>query len=197
RIRRQIAVDPLDRVAAPTPGAAEMTEDMRDPILEAFTRRLAAVELLVPPKPPALDVAGRPTISVVGGRAVRPTDHAGFVSTRRNVLAPVGLAAAVVIGLVGASLLAGGGTGPGTSPTSSPTSPPSTLPASSPAGVVYRSVGFERPVAATLGDGWTRVVDTNGDATFALPITAGANPETGSVTIADLDLVSIDPCPAS
>jgi hypothetical protein len=63
--------------------------------------------------------------------------------------------------------------------------------------VVYQSVNFERPVAATLGDGWSRVADTNGELTFDLPITTGANPETGSVTIADLDLVSIDPCPAS
>jgi len=175
-----------------------MTEDMHDPILDAFTRRLAAVELLVPPKPPALPgSASGSKITVVGGMAVRPTGRVGSTSTRRNILAPVGLAAAVVIGLVGASLLAGGGTGPGTSPIPSPTSSPSTVPPSAPAGVVYQSVNFERPVAATLGDGWSRVADTNGELTFDLPITTGANPETGSVMIADLDLVSIDPCPAS
>lgn len=164
-----------------------MTDDTLDPILDAFTSRLAAVELLVPAKPPVLDgAADAGRINVIGGIAMRPTGRARSGSTRRTILAPIGLAAAVVIGLVGVSLVATGGAGPGAAPTATPTS--------SPAGPVYRPMAFQLPVGLTFGTGWTTVVDAPRELTFRAPITGAASSELGTVTIAILDNVSVDTC---
>ncbi len=162
-----------------------MTDPERDPILEAFTRRLATIERMVPAKAPELrPAADAPRINVVGGTAVR--DRSGSGSIVRRIAAPVGLAAAVVVGLVGLNLFAGSGTGSG--PAATPTSSPDAL---------YRSQAVQPPLALTLGGGWSVVTDSPGELTVESNIGTGSNAEKGTVTIATLENVAVNPCQAS
>ena len=162
-----------------------MTESERDPVLDAFTRRLATIERMVPAKAPELrPAADAPRINVVGGTAVRGRSGSG--SFVRRIAAPVGLAAAVVVGLVGLSLFAGSGTG--SAPAATPTSSPEAL---------YRSRAVQPPVSLALGSGWSVVTDSAGELTVESTIGTGSNAEKGTVTIATLENVAVTPCQAS
>ena len=162
-----------------------MTGSERDPVLDAFTRRLAAIEHMVPAKAPDLPAAAdAPRINVVGGTAVRGRSGSG--SFVRRIAAPVGLAAAVIVGLVGLSLFAGAGTGSG--PAATPTTSPAAL---------YRALAEQPPVALALGSEWSVVADRPGELTVESIIGTGSNAEKGTVTIATLANVAVDPCQAS
>jgi hypothetical protein len=184
-----------------------MTTSDRDPILDAFERRLAAVEHLVPAKPPAVDGrAGRKPIMVVAGTTMRGR-RSGPGRHVEHIAVPLGIAAVLIVAVVGTGSVnrpvdvPGGVASPSLS--SSPAARP-VCPIPSASGVQRPSVGpcryltiaFEPVAELRIGDGWTIVADSPAELSLRAPI-AGSSSDSGTLTIAVLDNVAVDTCVAA
>jgi hypothetical protein len=177
-----------------------MTASDHDPILDAFDRRLAVVERFIPVEPPTSPpmLVGQ-SIKVVGGTAIRRERRSGSIPPFRILLAPVGVVV-VILALVGLSLFDRPAIGPGAaSPSPSPATecagPPisgSPPPLLSPC--QYRSSAFQPSLELQIGAGWATVVDTDRELTFQTGLGATPRPEVGTLTIATIDDVAVNPC---
>jgi hypothetical protein len=185
-----------------------MTTSDHDPILDAFERRLAAVEPLVPASPPALaGLAERKPIKVVGGTAIRGGQQAGPSRRVRSILAPVGIAAVLIAAIVGIGLtnqptgVPGGVASPSASSSPAlaicPVPSATSVPRPSVGPCRYLTTAFQPALALELGDGWTIVSDSPTELSLRAPIAGSSTHETGTLTIAALDNVAVDTCLAA
>ena len=176
-----------------------MTASDRDPILDAFDRRLAAVEPLIPARPPALGpLPDRAPNRVVGGRATRPAGRPAWDRRGPAVLAPLGLAAAVVVALLGVALLARPAAGPGAAGSPTPSAAgaaacpaPAASAAARPVSTTcrYLTATFDPAIAFEVVPGWAIVRET--------PREVLLQTDLGTLRIAALDHVAVTPCQPS
>jgi hypothetical protein len=181
-----------------------MTASDHDPILDAFDRRLAAVERFIPvERPLSPPTRLRQPIRVVGGTAIRHGPRPGSRRLVRTALAPIGVAAAVMVAVIGLGLLDRPAIGPGAASPSSAAAarcagPPisgSPQPVLSPC--QYRSSAFQPALELTFGAGWAPVIDTDRELSIQTSLAATPRPEVGTLTIATIDDVAVNPCGAS
>ncbi len=185
-----------------------MTTSDRDPILDAFERRLAAVERLVPTSPPTLvGQADGKAIKVVAGTAVRRGQRSGSGRRTNLVLAPIGIAAIVIAAVVGAGIVNRPVDVPGGVASPSASSSPAALavcPVPSASGVPRPSVGpcryltiaFQPALELQVGNGWTILTDSPAELSLQAAIAGSAPSQIGTLTIAALDNVAVDTCVA-
>lgn len=186
-----------------------MTTPDRDPILDAFDRRLAAVERLIPADPPALiGQAAHKPIKVVAGTSVGRGQRPGSGRRLNLVLAPIGIAAVVIAAVVGVGLVPrsvdvpGGVASPSASSSQAalaacPIPSASGRPRPSVGPCLYLTTAFQPVLALQVGDGWTIVTDSPAELSLQAAITGTSPSQIGTLTIATLDNVSVDTCVAA
>lgn len=183
-----------------------MTTSDRDPILDAFERRLAAVERLVPTNPPAF--AGqtqRKPIKVIAGTTVRSDRPAASGRRLHLVLGSVGVAAVLIVAIIGVGLTnppVGAPGGVGSPSTSSSPAALAICPIPAASGTPRPSVGlcryvttaFQPALAVAVGDAWTIVTDLPTELSLESRIAGSLSSAIGTLTIASLDNVAVDTC---
>ena len=183
-----------------------MTTSDRDPILEAFERRLSAVERFVPANPPALvGQTERRPIKVVAGTTVRSDRRAASGRRLNLVLGSVGVAAVLMIAIIGVGLTnppVGAPGGVGSPSTSSSPAALAICPIPAASGTPRPSVGlcryltteFQPAIEVAVGDVWTIVTDSPTEVSLESRIAASSSYAIGTLTIAPLDNVAVDTC---